>query len=141
MSWSDALESVNYMAVVAGTLVSMVFGMTWYAQRMFGKHWAKLIGFKKKYIEDKNGMPVMMTMSIVFYFIVSLIIAALFAMIGGANTADGALLGAILGFAFGFGPISVTYVYARRTFDLSLIDGGFIFVTCAAIGAVIGYVG
>ena len=141
MSWADALENINYLSVVLGTIVAFVIGALWYAPQGFGKMWGQLVGFKKKDLENKDGMAVMMAMSALFYFIASVIIASLIYMTGAVGTAEGALMGALLGFAFGFGPMSVTYAFARRRFDLSLIDGGYIVVTCAAIGAVVGNIG
>ena len=141
MSWADALENINYLGVALGAVISLVIGAVWYAPGAFGKMWANLIGFKKKDLEDKSGMGVMMSMSVVFYFLASLVVGALYQMTGADGAAEGLLLGAILGFAFGFGPMAVTYGFARRKFDLSLIDGGYVVVTCAAIGLVIGFVG
>ena len=141
MSWADALENVNYLSVVLGAVAALLIGAAWYAPQAFGKQWAALIGLKKKDLENREGMGVMMTMSVVFYFLASLTTALLFEMTAGEGGGDGLLLGAILGFVFGFGPLSVTYVFARRRFDLSLIDGGYIVTTMAVIGTVIGLVG
>lgn len=141
MSWADALETINYTSVLLGTLIALALGAVWYAPGAFGKQWATLVGLKKKEMEDKRGMGVMMTMSALFYAMVSVVIAALVEMTGAEGVAEASLMGAILGFTFGFGPLAVTYVYARRRFDLSLIDGGYILVTCAAIGAVVGILG
>lgn len=139
MSWTDALESINYLSVVAGVIISMVVGMAWYSPQLFGTSWAKMIGFKKKDLEDRTGMPVMMTMSVVFYAIVSLVLALLFAMTASEGIGEGLFLGAVVGFAFGLAPMAVTYVYARRKFELTMVDGGYIVVTCALIGAAVGW--
>lgn len=141
MSWADALENINYLGVALGVVAALAIGAIWYAPGAFGTMWGSLVGLKKKDMEDRSGMAVMMTMSVVFYAIVSLITSALYVMTSSDGMAEGLLLGAILGFTFGFGPLAVTYVFARRKFDLSLIDGGYIVVTCAVIGAVIGYIG
>jgi hypothetical protein len=141
MSWAEALENVNFTGVLLGTLASLIIGYVWYEPRVFGKQWMELVGLKKKEMEDKQSMPVMMVMSIVFYFLVSITIAALLNMSGASGAGDGVLMGAILGFIFGYGPMSVAYVFARRRFELSMIDGGYIVVTTAVIGAVLGLVG
>ncbi len=140
MSWADALENINFLAVVLGAVASLLIGALWYAPQLFGKQWMKLVGLKEKDMQSKDGMGVMMAMSVVFYFLVSVVTALLFEMTGSEGAGDGLLLGGILGFVFGFGPLSVTYVFARRRFDLSLIDGGYIVVTTAVIGTVIGLI-
>jgi len=141
MSWADALQNINYLGVVLGVLASMIIGMVWYNPKVWGEQWIKLIGFKKKDLTDKQGMPVMMTISVVFYFLVAITIAALLEMTSASGTGDGVLMGAIIGFVFGYGPLSVTYVYAKRRFELSMIDGGYIVVTTAVIGAILGFIG
>lgn len=141
MSWSDAISDINYLAVVLGVLVSLIIGAVWYAPGLFGGSWMKLVGLKKSEMDDKGGMGVMMTMSVVFYFLVSLVVAAIMKMSGAEGLAEGLLMGSIIGFVFGYGPMAVSYVYARRRFELSMIDGGYIVVTLAAIGAIIGYIG
>ncbi len=138
MSWADALENINILGVVAGAVAAGILGFLWYSPQAFGKQWASLVGFKKKDMERKDGMGVMMAMMFIFYFIASLVVALLAGMTGSEGLGDGVLLGGIVGFAFGFGPISTTYVFARRRFDLSLIDGGYIVVTMAVIGAIVG---
>ena len=139
MSWADALENVNYLSVVLGVVASMVIGIVWYAPQGFGKTWMEMIGFKKKDMEDKSGMPVMMTMSTLFYAIASLAIALLFELIGGSGLGEGAFLGAVVGFAFGLGPLAVTYGFAKRKFELTMIDGGYVVVTMTIIGTIVGY--
>lgn len=139
MQWTDALENINYLSVLLGTFASLVIGAVWYAPKVFGAKWSKLVGFKKKDMEDKSGMPIMMALSIVFYALVSLVLAVLHELTGGSGLGDGVLLGSILGFVFGFGPLSVAYVFARRKFELSLLDGGYIVVACAVIGAIVGH--
>lgn len=139
MSWAEALENVNYLSVVLGVVASMIIGVIWYAPQGFGKTWMAMIGFKKKDMEDKSGMPVMMTMSILFYAVASLVIALLYGLTGANGMAEGLFLGAIVGFAFGLGPLAVTYGYAKRKFELTMIDGGYTVVAMAVIGAIVGY--
>ncbi len=139
MSWADALENVNYLSVVLGVVASMVIGVLWYAPQGFGKSWMELVGLKKKEMEDKAGMPVRMAISVLFYAILSLVVAMLFGMIEAKGVGEGIFLGAFLGFAFGLGPMAVSYVFAHRKFELTMIDGGYIVVTSAVIGAIVGY--
>ncbi len=138
MSWADALENVNYLAVVLGMVASMVIGASWYAAAVFGNSWMKLVGLKQKDLENKDGMAAMMAIPTIFYGVASLLLALLFEMTASEGLGEGLFLGAIIGFAFGFGPMAVSYTFARRKFELSMIDGGYIFFTCAVIGAIIG---
>lgn len=141
MQWIDALEGISYLSVLAGVVTSIVTGFLWYSPGAFQNQWAKLVGLKRSELENKGAMQVLFGTSIMFYTVVSVVIALLLEMTGSMDFSSGLLMGVILGFAFGFGPMAVTYTIARRKFDLALIDGGYVVVTCAAIGAIIGYLG
>ena len=49
---------INYMAVLAAAVASIVLGFVWYGP-LFGKTWAQLMGFDKKKMAEakKKGMP------------------------------------------------------------------------------------
>ncbi|MBI2655317.1 DUF1761 domain-containing protein [Candidatus Woesearchaeota archaeon] len=49
---------INYLAVLAAAVASIVLGFLWYGP-LFGKTWAQLMGFDKKKMAEakKKGMP------------------------------------------------------------------------------------
>ncbi len=53
------MAPVNYVAIFAATILSVVLGSVWYGP-LFGKTWTKLMGWSKadmaKGMADKNGM-------------------------------------------------------------------------------------
>lgn len=138
MTWGESLENINYIAVVVGTLATLALGAFWYSPKVLGKSWAKLVGLKQKDLDDKDAMPFLMANSIIFYFIASVVLAALMQLSGLVEPFEGLTMGAIMGFAFAFGPLSVTYGFAKRKYELTLIDGGYMIVALAASGWVIG---
>jgi ABC-type multidrug transport system permease subunit len=46
------LESINPLAVATAAVISFIVGSLWYSPFLFGRHWAKLAGIKKR----KKGM-------------------------------------------------------------------------------------
>lgn len=140
MTWGEALEQINFVAVAAGTFSTLVLGAIWYARRAFGAQWMKLVGLKEKDMTNTEGMPAMMATSIIFYFIASVIIAALMKLAGHTGAGQGLLMGAVMGFAFGFGPIAVCYGFARRRFELTLIDGVYVIFALGVSGYIIGLI-
>ena len=141
MTWGDALENINFIAVALGTVATLFIGAFWYSPKVLGGDWAKLVGLKQKDLEGKQAkeaMPFLMANSIIFYFIASVVLATLMQLSGMTDALEGLLMGAVIGFAFAFGPLSVTYGFARRKFELSLLDGGYMIAALAASGWVIG---
>ena len=43
---------INWVAVAAGTVASMISGMIWYNPNVFGKQWMKAIGLTKKQADE-----------------------------------------------------------------------------------------
>lgn len=138
MTWGDAFQMVNYLDVLVAVVLGGVVGMLWYGMRGFGARWAKLVGLKQKDLEKQEGVALQYVIMFVFYFIAALLIASLLELTAFSGGGDGALLGGLIGFAAFFGPLLSTYGFARRKFELALIDGGYVMVVFALFGAVIG---
>lgn len=138
MNWGDALQNVNYMAAVAATIASGIIGFLWYGKNGFLKEWMKLVGLKQKDVDDTSGMAVQYAAMYVFYFLAAIAIAALMDMTSQTGGGDGALMGGVIGLVGGFGPLVSTYGFARRKFELSMIDGGYLLVTFVVMGAIVG---
>lgn len=138
MSWGEALENVNYVAVLVATLSTLTIGFVWYHQKAFGKDWLKLIGLKEKDVTNKQDMTSLLIASAIFYGLAVVAMAAIMQMTELTAAGDGALLGAIAGFVFFFGPTAVSYGYARRRFELALIDGGYGVVALTIAGFIVG---
>lgn len=138
MNWGDALQNVNYLAALAAMVASGVIGALWYGKNGFMGEWMKLVGLKKKEVEDKDGMGARFAAMFIFYFLAAVAIGALLDMTGQRGGGDGALLGGVVGLVGGFGPLTSTYGFARRKFELTMIDGGYILLTFVVMGAIMG---
>ena len=138
MTWGDALENINYLAVLGATLSTVVVGSIWYARGVFGKEWMKLVGLKDKDVENKDGMAVLFASMLVFSFVTALTLSALLYLTNMRSAGEGALMGAIVGFAFSFAQMQGNYSFAKRKFELLLIDGGHNIVQLIIVGWIVG---
>lgn len=67
--------AINYWAVVAAAVASMVLGMLWYNKALFGKQWMKLAGIPDKKPEGQGksvviGLVSMLVQAYVFAHVV-----------------------------------------------------------------------
>lgn len=138
MSWGEALENVNYVSVLVATLATLVVGYVWYHPKVFAKDWMKLIGLKEKDLGSKEGMAPLLATSAIFYLLATVTIGALLQLTQMQSAGEGALMGAIVGFVFYFGPLAVAFGYERRRFELALIDGGYTIVALTIAGFILG---
>lgn len=67
---------INYMAVLAATVVNIGIGFSWYGP-LFGKTWMKLIGKTKKELdeESRDKMPMLFGSMIVTAFLMNFVLA------------------------------------------------------------------
>lgn len=128
--------NLNWMAIVAAALANFVIGGLWYSPALFGKVWQRANGFSDA--DLKKGSPaVIFGLSFVFCLIMA---ANLAAFVSGPETT---LSFAILaGIAAGLGwaalGLCVVALFERRPASYMLVNGGYLTVSFAVMGAILG---
>jgi hypothetical protein len=125
-------DVMNPWAVLLAAASSFLLGGLWYSRALFGRVWTAENGGA-----IQSGHPAKV-FGISFLF--SLVAAAIFAIWLGPSPSLSVALQA--GFAVGFGFVAasfgINYQFARRSFKLWLIDGGYHTVQFALFGLIIG---
>jgi hypothetical protein len=128
------MPEVNYFAIVAAALAAFVLGGLWYSPVLFGKVWQREVGLSDEELKRGN-------MARIFgaSLILSLIASWVFALFLGPRPPMSLGLGA--GFAAGLcwvaSSFGMNYLFARRSFKLFLIDGGFHTLQFTVIGLIL----
>src|SRR5687768_18600255 len=96
----DYVDGLNWLAILVAAVAWFVYSAIYYSIPPISKAWQRAAG-----VTDPGGPPpaAIMVSSFIVYFVVSTVIAMLVAATGAVDLADGALLGATLGLAFGAG--------------------------------------
>lgn len=130
------MESVdiNYGAVIAAMVVSMIIGSLWYSKIMFGKVWMKLAGLKENEMGSGNfGYLVTAVLSLVQAWIL-----AHFVQYAGSGTfAEGAITGFWLWLGFMAITSAVNFVFEGRPWKLWKINAGYFLVVLAINGGLL----
>jgi hypothetical protein len=101
-----SFASVNWLAVLVGTVLSMALGALWYGP-LFGQYWLKLIGKKEEELESD---PIMYLKTAVAAFIGMLALNLVVVSFGAVDILSGLVAG---GFIFlGIGA-TTTFVYTN----------------------------
>ena len=101
-----SFTSVNWLAVLLGTVLSMALGALWYGP-LFGQYWLKLIG---KTEEELDSNPIMYVKTALAAFIGMLALNLVVVSFGAADILSGLVAG---GFIFlGIGA-TTTFVYTN----------------------------
>lgn len=130
------LGSINWLAVIAAALANFVIGGLWYSPALFGGAWMRANGFTEADLE--RGSPaVIFGVSFVFCLVMS---ANLAAFLAGPDTTVGFAVAA--GIAAGLGwaamGLGVVALFERRPWSYLLVNGGYLTVSFAVMGAILG---
>ena len=135
MDLSAMLSNVNWLAVGASVVVSMVWSFVWYSNSLAGKPWMEAVGVKAKDIEKayiSRILPIVLTTSVIGAFMLNVI------LVDTQGWFDGLFDGAVLGVGLAATQILFLYAFALRPFKLMWIDATWVIVEFALIGLTIG---
>lgn len=135
---------VNYLAILASAVLSMVIGSLWYGP-LFGKVWIKLMGWSKSDIEkgksDKASMMksygIQLIGSLAMAFVLSHALVFAKAYLGSEGVSAGLQTGFWnwLGFV---APVTLTTVlWERKSWKLWLLNNGYFLVLLCSMGVLL----
>ena len=130
------MEGINIWAVLAAALANFVIGGLWYSPAVAGKVWMRANGFTDA--DLKKGSPaVIFGVSFLFCLLMA---ANLAAFLNDPSTTLGFAIAA--GVAAGLGwaalGLGVVALFERRPWSYILVNGGYLTIAFAAMGAIIG---
>ncbi len=128
--------NVNIGAVLAAGVVNFVIGGLWYSPALFYKPWMRANGFTEE--DVRRGSPaVIFGVSFVFCLIMAANLAAFLA--GPETTVSWAVTAGLLaGLGWAALGLGVIALFERRPWSYIFINGGYLTVSFAAMGLVLG---
>ncbi len=128
---------INYIAVLAASLVGLVVGAVWYGP-LFGKPWRLAAGLDPEVIERSPRSAMRRTFMI--SFILNYIMAYCLAMFIGNGQSVGmaTLYGFLTGLPWIGFAIAINAMYEGKSFKYILLNGGYWTVTFTLMGLIIG---
>ena len=133
--------SINWLAVVACVVVSMVSGSLWYNPRTFFPVWWKVVG-KEGEVPGMQNMGMTWTLTVLSSFVqavaMSLMVTAMGSLAGGATLASGVLAGFMLWLGFIAPTYLVNKLFAGHGLKIWGIETGNHLVNFLLFGAILG---
>jgi len=135
--------SVNYLAIITGTVLSMILGFVWYGP-LFGKKWKELAGANDKELKDREKMQQSMTPLLVGQFVITLFQVLVLAHLIADTTRVGGLerslwIWAAFVLPTLFATIMWTAESGKRKKGRLLIQGSYQFVIFAIFGLLLQF--
>lgn len=127
---------INWLAVVAAAAANFVIGGLWYSPALFGKSWMRANGFTA---EQLAGGPMAKIFGISFVFCL-LMAANLAAFLGAPETTLGFAVGAAIAAGLGWAALGlgVVAMFERRSWSYIFVNGGYLTVSFAVMGWILG---
>ena len=130
---SDAMASVNWLAVIVSALAGFAIGGLWYGP-LFGKAWMREVGMTDEKMKSASMLKIYGGA-----LLLNLIAAFSLAMfIGKGDVNFGVFAGFMTGLTFVSMALGVTYLFEHRSLKLWLINAGYQTVIFTVMGAILG---
>lgn len=135
------MMNVNLLAVLFGAIGSMVVGFVWYGP-LFGKSWAKLMGFSEKETQDmKKGMGKTYGIMFVASFIMAYILSQFVGITGTYTLMNGMTIGFWAWLGFVATVMMTGMLFGKKSLQLYFIDSGYQLANLVIMGAIVGSLG
>jgi hypothetical protein len=130
------MPHVNWLAVLAAAISTLVIGGLWYSPVLFGRAWMSMNNLSEADLA-KSNMARIFGLSFFFALIMAANLAAFL-----AEPKTTAAWGAMAGFLAGFGwvalGIATIALFERRSWKYVLINGGYMTVSFVIMGLILG---
>ena len=138
------MNNINWKAIIASVVASMVIGFLWYGA-IFQNHWMAGNGISMSEDETKmfkNGAEMDMSftpmiVNTIFMIIYALIMNWLLNKLNARNLQSGAMVGLAVGVTHLMNVI-VSNLFAANPSSLSMVDGSYSLVLFTVMGAILG---
>jgi hypothetical protein len=128
------MDSINYLAVAIAAVSSLLIGGVWFSPILFARAWQREAGLTDDQVRKGAGK------ALCGGFALALVIALNLAMFLGkhAGIVWGTGAGALAGIGWATASLATVYLFERRSVMLIVIDGGYLAVSYAVMGAILG---
>jgi len=133
--------SINWLAVIACVVASMIIGGVWFAPKTFFPVWWKAIGKSENEGPSSTNMGMVWGLIVLASFVqavfMSLMVHAMGSMTGGATLGSGAMAGFFLWLGF-VAPSSLTNKLFADRLKAWVLEAGNHLITFVVMGAIVG---
>ncbi len=134
------LGSVNWLAIVVATVVSMALGFGWYMA--LGTQWMNALGKTREQITAQGNQATPFIIAALMQLVMAYFLALLTPkVLGATNLVNGLTMGFWLWLGFVVTSMIINHRYQGAKWSLTVIDGGYLLGVLLLQGIVIGLFG
>lgn len=118
----NAIQHLNYLAVLLAAIAYFALGALWYSKILFAKQWMELT---KPDMTQRTGMARSMIIAFLCTLLMSFVTSTMIHLSRCHQFIDCLQVGVMLGGGYSVGILGMTFVFEKRPFNLFLIDAGY----------------
>ena len=127
---------INYIAVLAAVIASMITGAVWYG--VFAKQWMAAVGLKE---EDIKQEPKLYIIAVICQAVIAWMLAGVIGHLGEFGLVNGVIAAFFCWLGFVVTTMTVNHRFQGNGWNLTIIDGGHWLAVFLLQGAIIGWFG
>ncbi|CAN5369984.1 DUF1761 domain-containing protein [soil metagenome] len=130
------IDNLNYLAIVAATLVNVILGSWWYSPAGFGKKWSKITGvnmMKSPKEETRKAIIIVFFSSIIQAVVLAVVLRSL----GATHFTDGIIAGVVLWLGFVAATSIGDDLYSRRGWKFWWLNSSFFLIVMIINGVIL----
>jgi len=131
------LANINWLAVGAAAVASMIIGALWYSPIMFGKRWMKELGVTEEDLKESNNAMLYIG-SLILAVIIAVGINYVMLISEATGIIEGLKIGLITAICFAGTTMATNHIFERRSFTFTVILVSHWTVYFAVAGIIIG---
>lgn len=137
---ANAVDQVNWWAIIVATLSTLPVGYLWYDMKMgYGKRWAALNKLTVKNLEGKyDGMAATFATMLFTSFATAFMMACLIIATGVEGFAHSLMFGVIFGIIFRGGAHFIHNGFTQKPMELTLIDASHDMISLTVMALILG---
>lgn len=130
------LDHANWAAIAVAALTYFFIGAIWYSPLLFSKIWAEGHGIVVS-DDDKKKMPLIFGTTFFIGAVMAVALAVIIFVFQSTKCVSGIKVGLLCGVGLAIGPMTMNFLYHRKSFKLFLIDAGYHVISVVIMSIII----
>ena len=128
------MGSINYLAVVVATVVSVVVGMIWFADPVFGRAWKRMQGINESAKPPVSAFVIWIGGAFVLAYT---LYRLLFVKMATASMGDALLVGLLIAVGIVIAGMGPNYAFAKKPLGLAGIEIGYVCLSIMLVSGIL----
>ena len=134
----QALQDVNYLAVLVCGIIAMGLGALWYSPMLLGKMWLLAVDKSEEELKENFNPVKAYSVSFIAHLVTAYILARIMSFVGATTPEEGVRIAFMAWIGFTATTLTISMIFEGKTFKQFVVDGGYHLIVFIVYGLVLG---